>query len=90
MNIWKPLALVSMATTVLTVGASVAFAGASSHPGGVGAQPHMDAALAHLRAAKTELQAAEHNKGGWRDAAVLKTDGAIADTQRGIAFADTH
>ncbi|HJX97346.1 MAG TPA: hypothetical protein VJ281_00590 [Chthoniobacterales bacterium] len=41
----------------------------------------------HLRAAKAELAAAEHNKGGWRDRAIHNVNQAIADTERGMAFA---
>jgi hypothetical protein len=47
----------------------------------------MRRALEHLRAAKAELQAAEHNKGGWRDRAIHNVNQAIADTERGMAFA---
>ena len=50
-------------------------------------QPHMDRALEHLRAARAELQAAEENKGGWRERAIANVDRAIADTERGRAFA---
>ena len=50
-------------------------------------QPHMRRALEHLRAARAELQAAEHNKGGWRLRAIEHTDRAIAETERGAAFA---
>jgi len=50
-------------------------------------QPHMRAALEHLRAARAELQSAEHNKGGWRVRALEHVNRAIADTERGIAFA---
>ena len=50
-------------------------------------QPHMRAALGHLRAAQAELQRAEHNKGGWRVRALDHVNRAIADTERGIAFA---
>jgi hypothetical protein len=50
-------------------------------------QPHMRAALEHLRAARAELQSAEHNKGGWRMRALEHVNRAIADTERGIAFA---
>jgi hypothetical protein len=50
-------------------------------------QPHMDRALEHLRAARAELQMAEHNKGGWRERAIANVDRAIADTERGRAFA---
>jgi hypothetical protein len=50
-------------------------------------QPHMKAALEHLRAARAELQRAEHNKGGWRVRALDHVNRAIADTEKGIAFA---
>lgn len=50
-------------------------------------QPRMRRALEHLRAARAALQAAEHNKGGWRDRAIENVNRAIADTERGIAFA---
>jgi hypothetical protein len=33
---------------------------------------------------------AEHNKGGWRAAAIVATENAITETKKGIAFADTH
>lgn len=54
------------------------------------AQPNMEAALAKLREAKTQLQAAEHDKGGWRAAALAQTEVAINETLRGIAFANAH
>jgi len=50
-------------------------------------QPHMRRALEHLRAARAELQAAEHNKGGWRARAITNVNQAIADTEKGMAFA---
>jgi hypothetical protein len=48
----------------------------------------MEAALGYLQQARASLLAAEHNKGGWRAAAVQSTDNAIRETRRGIAFAD--
>jgi hypothetical protein len=63
---------------------SVSTLGLSSASAG---QPRMHRALEHLRAAKAELQAAEHNKGGWRDRAIENVNRAIADTERGVAFA---
>ena len=65
---------------IVTLGLNSAFAG----------QPRMRRALEHLRAARAELQAAEHNKGGWRDRAIHNVNQAIADTERGIAFAAGH
>jgi hypothetical protein len=50
-------------------------------------QPHMRAALGHLQAARAELQSAEHNKGGWRVRALEHVNRAIADTEKGMAFA---
>jgi len=92
MNYWKVLALASMTAMVFLIGFEVAHAGPAPEPLPFvqGNQPHMEAALEHLRHARAELEKAEHNKGGWRDAAIGKTDGAIVDVKRGIAFADTH
>ena len=53
-------------------------------------QPHMDRALEHLRAARAELKSAENNKGGWRERAIQNVDRAIADTEKGRAFAAGH
>jgi len=50
-------------------------------------QPHMERALENLRAARAELQIAEHDKGGWRVRALENVNRAIADTERGMAFA---
>lgn len=63
--------------SISTLGLSSAFA----------RQPHMDRALEHLRAARAELMVAEQNKGGWRERAIANVDRAIADTERGRAFA---
>ena len=91
MNTWKALALTSMASMILMLGFEVAHATPQpSLPSIEGNQPHMEAALDHLQKARAELDHAEHNKGGWRDGAIQKTDGAIADVRRGIGFADTH
>jgi len=54
----------------------------------LGSQPNMDGALAQLREARTALENAEHDKGGWRVAALASTDGAIKATRKGIAFAN--
>jgi hypothetical protein len=51
-------------------------------------QPNMHSALDHLHKAKDFLQRAEHNKGGWRAAALSHTETAISETKRGIAFAN--
>lgn len=49
-------------------------------------QPHMRSALRSLEAALVELKTAEHDKGGWRAAAVRSTEAAIVETRKGIAF----
>jgi hypothetical protein len=88
MSLWKPLALVSTSAFVLLIGYQAASAHAASPTGTtVAGQPNMEAALGHLQAARASLQAAEHNKGGWRAAALASTDNAIVETKRGIAFA---
>jgi hypothetical protein len=53
-------------------------------------QPNMASALDKLREARGWLDQAEHNKGGWREAATAATDTAIQETQRGCAYADNH
>ena len=83
MNYWKPLALVSTAACFMIVGAEAA----SAAPQG---QPNMSASLAKLREARSSLDKAEHDKGGWRVAAIQATNTAIKETERGMAFADTH
>jgi hypothetical protein len=50
-------------------------------------QPNMQNALNHLREAKIALQAADHNKGGWRVAAIESVNKAISETEKGIRFA---
>jgi hypothetical protein len=88
MNLWKPLALVSMCGLAFV---AVQPSASATPPVPVaGNQPNMEAALAQLREARASLERAEHNKGGWRAKAIEATDTAIRETQRGIAFADTH
>jgi hypothetical protein len=83
MNVWKPIALCSVAGLVASVYVQTASAG-----GACASQPHMKAALEHLNAAKTELAAAEQNKGGWRDKAAAAVETALAQTNTGCAAAD--
>jgi hypothetical protein len=95
MNLWKPIALFSIAGLVVSVGAQVALAnsGGGDRPivGGVcHDQPNMAGAAASLKEARAYLDKAEHNKGGWRVAAIEATNKAIAETDRGCAFSDTH
>ena len=84
MNPWKPVAIVSTAALALSIGVQVAAAGVCHD------QPNMAGALSALRSAKGYLERAEHNKGGWRVSAIESTNKAIAEAERGCAFADTH
>lgn len=93
MNVWKPLALSSVTALVVVVGCGAASASSSgdAHPPVAGAchdQPNMATALADLRLARAALEKAEHNKGGWRAAAIVKTDEAIREADRGCNYAD--
>jgi hypothetical protein len=92
MNFWKPLALVSSAALVMTIASGAARADSSGpKPETVSeAQPNMQAALTSLRTARASLARAEHDKGGWRAAALQATENAIKETERGIAYADKH
>ena len=84
MNYWKPVALLSIAGLIASVGIQTASAaGGVCHD-----QPNMAAALASLRSARTSLEKAEHNKGGWRDRAITATTTAIKETENGCAVAD--
>jgi hypothetical protein len=91
---WRTAALGStdkaIAETVRGMAFDATHNEASVDPIPLDAQPNMEAALAKLREAKTQLQAAEHDKGGWRVAAIASTEAAITETQRGIAFANAH
>jgi hypothetical protein len=51
-------------------------------------QSNMQAALDSLRSARASLKNAEHNKGGWRVAAINATETAIKETERGCAAAN--
>lgn len=99
-NPWTPIAAVSVAAlaTVLALGCvvkegppgSMPASGGNPAAAGCEHQPNMNAALGQLKEARTWLEKAEHNKGGWRDRAIAATGNAIAETERGCAFADTH
>ncbi len=84
MNIWKPIALTAIGAFAISVGTQVALAGECSNQG------NMQDALNHFRAARAALDRAEHNKGGWRDRAIIAADNAIHETLAGCAFANTH
>jgi hypothetical protein len=91
MNMWKPIALLSMCGLAFVLGCPSAGAAPAQTSSAVAAnQPNMEAALTHLKEARAALERAEHNKGGWRAKAIEATDAAIKETNRGIAFADTH
>ncbi len=53
-------------------------------------QPHMRAALDALRNAKRHLELAEADKGGHRVKALELLNGAITETEAGIAYAAGH
>jgi len=53
-------------------------------------QPFMEAARADLMKAKAELQLATRDKGGHRAKALSLVNQAIAEVNRGIAFARQH
>jgi hypothetical protein len=83
MNYWKPIALLSIAGLVASIGIHTASAGGVCND-----QPNMASALSGLRAARASLEKAEHNKGGWRVKAIEATELAIRETDRGCNFAD--
>ena len=88
MNLWKPIALLSVAALVTSI--CMQFSTAASAAGVCHDQPNMAAANQALHAARAALEKAEHNNGGWRVAAIEATNKAITETDRGCAFADTH
>lgn len=85
MNYWKAIALSLVTGVVLSAGTEESYAAGECHN-----QPNMAAALAALRSAKGSLERAEHDKGGWRAAALVSTNTAIKETERGCAFANDH
>jgi hypothetical protein len=82
MNLLKPAALCSAAGLFLSLGIGAAAAGPCYD------QPNMAAAVAKLKEARSYLERAEHNKGGWRVAAIANLNKAIAEADRGCAFAN--
>ncbi len=85
MNVWKPIAMCSIAAFVGSVGVQAARADGACHN-----QPNMEAARQALKQARAALDHAEHNKGGWRDRAIASTDAALREAEKGCEFADTH
>lgn len=53
-----------------------------------GGQPHMFNALSALQEARNELVQAKANKGSHRERAIELIDQAIAETNRGINYAN--
>jgi hypothetical protein len=88
MNLWKPIAICSAAVFTLSIAHQLRFASDASAAGPCYDQPNMAAALGSLNSAKASLEKAEHNKGGWRVAAIEAASAAIAETNRGCAFAN--
>ncbi len=90
MNRWNYIAAASVGTFLVTVGLSVGCGHHAVAPSGAACnnQPNMAAALDSLRNARSSLDVAEHDKGGWRDDAIRTTDAAIAETEKGCAYAD--
>jgi hypothetical protein len=94
MNVWKPIALCSAAGLVLSVGLQVASAAKSAAPlpplagdPSCHGQPNMAGALSNLTASLASLRVAEHDKQGWRTAAIASTEAALAKTNQGCAMA---
>src|SRR6201988_5478283 len=53
-------------------------------------QPNMEISRDYLQKARGELQVAEPNKGGHRTKAINIINNAIAEVNKGIAYARTH
>jgi hypothetical protein len=53
-------------------------------------QPQMESAIQNLRAAQQNLEDASSDKGGHRVRALQLVQQAIAETQEGIEYANTH
>ena len=84
MNRWKFTALLFAGLFATSLSVNLIQTASAEH------QPHMHAALNALQSALGELRTAEHDKGGWRAAAVRSTEEAIKETRRGIEFDNHH
>jgi hypothetical protein len=86
--------LLACGAAVISFGiAIVACGGAPASSPGTGQcnnQINMSNAVQELRQARASLDVAEHNKGGWRVAAINATNEAISETERGCAVANSH
>ncbi len=90
-TVWKLSSLVFAGLAAFAFASTkIADAWAGGPEGACTGQPHMAAALGSLETAKAELKSAEHDKGGWRVAAIAATDKAIAETIRGCEFDKHH
>jgi hypothetical protein len=76
----KPLVWIAASALVMTLGMRNAVAGECFD------QPNMAKALHSLEKAKEDLQRAEHNKGGWREAAIRHVEESLVEVRRGCAF----
>jgi len=92
MNPWKPIALCFAAGLVASIGMQTASANRNPDPqpsltGPCFDQPNMAAAKGHLENALASLNRAEHNKNGWRAAAITATQTALNQTNTGCSSA---
>ena len=94
MNVWKPIAICLATALVASVGVQTASAdrNPSPMPGNIAGcgprQPNMAAAQSALQTAISYLNKAEHNKGGWRVAAVNAATTALNQTATGCNYAE--
>ena len=84
MKTWKPVVFGSTAALFLFASVQNARAG-ECHD-----QPNMAKAMHSLEKAKEDLEKAEHNKGGWRVAAIKHVEDSLKETHRGCEFANGH
>ena len=80
---WQKVVLALSCSGVVGVGVGAGLALAAP-------QPHMQTALVHLQTARSELDQAAADKGGYRIMALADCDAAIADVQKGLAYASSH
>jgi hypothetical protein len=89
MNVWKPLAALSAAAFAVALAVACAPA-VPPGPAACNNQPNMAAALVSLDRARDWLGRAEHDKGGWRGAAIVATENARSSTIAGCQVADSR
>ncbi|MGD0526009.1 MAG: hypothetical protein ABSE49_12740 [Polyangiaceae bacterium] len=93
MNVWKPIALCFAAGFVASVGIQVASANKNPDPppsltGPCFDQPNMAHTKASIEDALTYAAKAEHNKGGWRDRAMVALNTAHNEINAGCNVAN--